>query len=179
MYTEFPNYVHRKNFDYHYIFNENEIFDIQFCKKLKQFSTAINGEIVIFELLIPDETKQFVKNDKISVLNDSSDLISSFFELKENINGTLIYYSSFNFFINDRSNEWEIYCSSTYNLIIASCMRNVNKLFVQYFNPYEKNTIRNKLEESAITLNDDARNKFIEMICANYNFSNPYADAGL
>lgn len=171
MTIDLPLFVHRSNYSHYYLFLDNEIIkNKHFNENLKKFSNYINGEEIIFEMIIPPNTKKYVQNNIISIKNSQTNSLDFFYTLHVNHNNNLLYYYFFDFFITDKTKNWEIYCSSTHGIAIAGCCNDVNLTFLEFIKPYEKQTAKMKLEEFEYPEDDYVRKRFIETLCFNYKF---------
>lgn len=169
MIKELPYFVHRSIYSHYYVFLDREVIHSkQFNESLKQFSIFIDGDVITFELIVPQPSEKYIHNSIISIPNTQPKPFDSFYDLHINENNNLLYYYFFNFFITDKTNSWEIYCSSTLGLAIAACRKDVNLTFLEFLKPYDKLTAEMKLEEMDFPGSDCEKTIFIKTLRSNY-----------
>lgn len=170
MIKELPGFVHRCNYSHFYIFLDNEVIqNRRFNASLKQFSTFIDGDVIMFELIVPENSQKYVPENIIPIPNKLSIPLDYFYDLHINENNNLLYYYFFNFFITDKTKSWEIYCSSTIGIAVAACNEDVNSKFLEFLNPYKELTLEMKLEEIDFPGSDHEKSRFIETLRFNYS----------
>ena len=131
MHTNFPHYLLRKEYNNHYLFSDSEIISIKdFSNKLKIFSKKNKGNKIYVEVIIPEYYKHFNLKSKIEYSLNVNNILDDFYEIEYIIDDTLFFGFNFDFLIFDDTNNWELFCSSTYELGVFGCNDNLNQSVV-------------------------------------------------
>lgn len=171
---ELPEFVHRKVYSNYYLLSDSEILrNESFNEKIKLFSKKIIGEKIVIEMLLMDWAKSHIESKFFIIPNDESYSFEKFDEkCIEFGNGNVFYYSSFNFYVYDETNEWELYCSSSRDIAIFGCNSRILDEFLNIFNPYEKESFSEKMKWIGNDFKEDRfRNEYINKLRSNYLFS--------
>ncbi|MEI7596519.1 MAG: hypothetical protein WCK02_12280 [Bacteroidota bacterium] len=170
---ELPEFVHRKVYSNYYLFSDCEILrNESFNKKIKLFSKKISGEKVVIEMLLMDWALSHIGSKFFIIPNNESYSFEKFDEkCIEFGNGSIFFYSSFNFYVYDETNEWELYCSTTQDIAIFGCNRSILNEFLNIFNPYKEESFKEKMNWIGNIFKESYRSEYLNKLKNNYQFS--------
>lgn len=166
MKNELPKYIFKKKYDKFYLLTEYDIvFNHDFTLKFNNFLKTIGYK----ELTIELDINQIVVPRNIVITNPIK--LDEYYETDVSINETLVPLYMINFFIYDNSRLWEIYVSIEHELCIIGCNDNVNSILEIVVNPYEEESIEQKIKIIGDKFKDpNVKKEYINLLEKNYNF---------
>jgi|WetSurMetagenome_2_1015567.scaffolds.fasta_scaffold44807_4 hypothetical protein len=169
-----PEFVHRKVYSSYYLFSDSEILgNKKFNGRIKSFSNKVNGEKITVEMVLTEEAESFIENKFVIIPLNESFSFEIFDEKYIDLGkGFVLLYSSFNFFVYDETKDWELYCSTTEDIAIVGCNRNVLDDFLSIFKPYEEESFIEKMSDIGCFFKEEKyRIEYISKLRKNYQFS--------
>jgi len=168
-----PEFVHRKDYSNYYLFSDSEILRNKvFNERIKLFSNKVNGEKITIEMVLTKEAESIIKSKFVIIPNNESYSFEEFDEKYIDFEkGNLLFYSSFNFYVFDETKDWEIYCSTTQDIAIFGCNRNILNEFLNIFKPYEEESFKEKMNWIGNFCKENYRNEYLNQLKKNYQFS--------
>ena len=169
-----PEFVHKKEYSNYYLFSDSEIIlNKKFNDKIKTFSSKINGEKVTIEMVLTEKAESIIKSKFVTIPLDESFSFEIFDEKYIDLGkGNALFYSSFNFYVYDETKDWELYCSTTQDIAICGCNKNILDDFLSIFKPYDEESFIAKMSWIGCFFKEEKyRIEYINKLRKNYRFS--------
>ncbi|MGD9492951.1 MAG: hypothetical protein AB7V36_06310 [Bacteroidales bacterium] len=163
---DLPDFVLNKEYENYYLLDDQQEAEIR--DQIFYFSSRIGGKEILVDirnLAVSEEYKQYQFTRLVVSPGAKLDLFKNKVDDR-------FYLDSFvgHYYLNDDTNLWEFYYSALTSLCIFACNNEVKDIYEEIFNPYEENTIKQKLDFLFLMVDEKRKNEFVEKLYENYHW---------